>query len=108
MSDHQVRRGRGATFNPANRFEKVSKEELLEEEISSDPKTQFLNDHSRTILSSNESPDIPFRYSINPYRGCEHGCIYCYARPTHEYLGYSAGVDFETKILVKEKAPELL
>jgi DNA repair photolyase len=65
-------------------------------------------DPSRTALSSNTSPDIPFDASLNPYRGCEHGCAYCYARPTHEYLGYSAGLDFETKILVKERAPELL
>src|SRR5690606_5515534 len=70
--------------------------------------TIFLKDSSRSILSWNKSPDIPFEASINPYRGCEHGCIYCYARPTHEYLGFSAGLDFETRILVKEKAPELL
>jgi DNA repair photolyase len=74
----------------------------------SSPRTQFIPDHARTVLTSNDSPDIPFSASVNPYRGCEHGCAYCYARPTHEYLGYSAGVDFETRILVKEKAPELL
>lgn len=73
-----------------------------------DPKTQFLRDHSQTIISHNDSPDIPFNASINPYRGCEHGCAYCYARPTHEYLGFAAGLDFETKIMVKENAPELL
>ena len=70
--------------------------------------TRYFTDTSRTILSRNDSPDIPFTWSINPYRGCEHGCIYCYARPSHEYLGFSAGVDFETKILVKPDAPRLL
>lgn len=72
------------------------------------PETQALPDPSRTALTFNRSPDLPFDASLNPYRGCEHGCAYCYARPTHEYLGYSAGLDFETKILVKERAPELL
>ena len=72
------------------------------------PKTQFLQDLSQTIISYNNSPDISFDASINPYRGCEHGCSYCYARPFHEYLGFSAGLDFETKIMVKPNAPELL
>ena len=71
-------------------------------------RTQTLPDPSRSAITFNKSPDIPFDASLNPYRGCEHGCAYCYARPTHEYLGYSAGLDFETRILVKEKAPELL
>ena len=69
------------------------------------PKTEFLPDRSRTIIATNDSPDVGFEVSINPYRGCEHGCIYCYARPTHEYIGFSAGLDFETKILVKHDAP---
>ena len=75
---------------------------------SGSPRTQFIKDASRSIIAYNDSPDVGFDASINPYRGCEHGCIYCYARPTHEYLGFSAGLDFETKILVKEDAPELL
>ena len=103
--------GRGAAHNPPNRFERswheVDPDEAEPDEVSA-PATQFLRDSSRTIIATNNSPDIPFDASINPYRGCEHGCIYCYARPTHEYLGFSAGLDFETKILVKEDAPELL
>jgi DNA repair photolyase len=71
-------------------------------------RTTFLKDSARSILTHNKSPDIPFDTSVNPYRGCEHGCVYCYARPTHEYLGMSAGLDFESKILVKEDAPKLL
>lgn len=70
--------------------------------------TKFYRDHSSTVISRNSSPDLPFEASLNPYRGCEHGCAYCYARPTHEYLGYSAGVDFESRIMVKMDAPELL
>ncbi|MGH7819664.1 MAG: PA0069 family radical SAM protein, partial [Candidatus Binatia bacterium] len=72
------------------------------------PATQYLRDASRTVIARNESPDVGFERSVNPYRGCAHGCTYCFARPTHEYLGFSAGLDFETKILVKEKAAELL
>jgi DNA repair photolyase len=70
--------------------------------------TVYLRDPTRQILARNQSPDVPFDVSVNPYRGCTHGCIYCFARPTHEYLGFSAGLDFETKILVKEDAPKLL
>src|SRR6476620_6516712 len=107
-------RGRGVATNPANRFEPI---EFVREEIFTDeagdpelphPRTEFYKDTSRTIIAYNQSPDVGFTYSINPYRGCEHGCIYCYARPTHEYFGLSAGLDFETKIFVKEDAPELL
>ena len=72
------------------------------------PRTEFFRDESRSVIAHNTSPDVGFEYSLNPYRGCEHGCIYCYARPTHEYLGFSAGLDFETKITVKEDAPDLL
>ncbi|MFI5304075.1 MAG: PA0069 family radical SAM protein [Nitrospiria bacterium] len=105
-------KGRGISTNPPNRFEKVSREKFVdserEEDEESPSRTQFLPDSSRSIISFNSSPDIPFEASINCYRGCEHGCSYCYARPTHEYLGFSSGLDFETKIMVKEKAPELL
>ena len=76
--------------------------------LSSRPPTEYLPDLSKSIIAKNDSPDVGFEVSLNPYRGCEHGCIYCYARPTHEYLGFSAGLDFETKIMVKHDAPELL
>lgn len=102
-------KGRGSESNPPNRFGKAYR--FVEEEAESGPTlpvTQFLQDCSRTVIAYNTSPDVGFEASINPYRGCEHGCIYCYARPTHEYLGYSAGLDFETKIMVKEDAPLLL
>jgi len=103
-------KGRGATRQPANRFDAVAYERDPEWDDSEEPRpgTQFLPDASKSIVSTNDSPDIPFEASINPYRGCEHGCIYCYARPTHEYLGFSAGIDFETKIMVKHDAPALL
>jgi DNA repair photolyase len=101
---------RGATENPSNRFEKIHLEPdpdcLSEPEPL--PRTQFLRDQTKTIITYNDSPDVGFEASVNPYRGCEHGCIYCYARPTHEYLGFSSGLDFETKIMVKENAPALL
>jgi len=103
-------RGRGAAENPPNRFEPLARIPLpdYDPREDPDPRTQFFKDGSETILAKNDSPDIPFVYHLNPYRGCEHGCIYCYARPTHEYLSFSAGLDFETKILVKEDAPALL
>ena len=103
-------RGRGAVSNPPNRFERISLERDHDWDPEQDPApaTQFLRDHSQTIITFNDSPDIPFSASINPYRGCEHGCSYCYARISHEFLGLSAGLDFETKIMVKEDAPYLL
>ena len=105
-------KGRGTTDKPTNRFETISySPDLnfldLDEDVPA-PKTHLLRDPARTILSYNTSPDVGFHVSVNPYRGCEHGCIYCYARPSHEWLGFSSGLDFETNILVKEDAPELL
>src|ERR1700732_2602466 len=108
--------GRGASWSPANRFEKlhvdVNDLDLVDVDLSDEERpartTQFFRDASKTVISRNNGPDVGFETSINPYRGCEHGCIYCYARPTHEYLGFSAGLDFESKIMVKLDAPQLL
>ncbi len=103
--------GRGASHNPANRFEQLHLEPDPDDENDPDRparRTIYLRDFTRTIIAHNDSPDVGFESSINPYRGCEHGCIYCYARPTHEYLGFSAGLDFESRIMVKENASELL
>lgn len=107
-----------SSFNPPNRFERLHIEadfsqfsnEDYDEEYGGGRRiaTEYYADESQSIISENESPDIPFRYSVNPYRGCAHGCAYCYARPTHEYLGWSAGLDFQTRVLVKQRAPELL
>jgi DNA repair photolyase len=109
---------RGAASNPSDRFTGRAIEVDLEglaaaaraagDDALPSPRTTFWDDASRSIVSTNDSPDLPFEASVNPYRGCEHGCSYCYARPTHEYFGLSAGLDFETKILVKRRAPELL
>lgn len=103
-------RGRGSASNPKNRFEPVERvpDPPGESDEVSSPHTQFFPDSSKSVIAYNDSPDVGFDASVNPYRGCEHGCVYCYARPTHEYLGFSAGLDFETKIMVKESAPELL
>jgi len=104
-------KGRGAPFNPPNRFEPLNLEadpDDFEAHGSPAAKTTYYLDSTRKILSKNDSPDVPFTHGLNPYRGCEHGCVYCYARPTHEYLGFSAGLDFESKIIVKPDAPELL
>jgi DNA repair photolyase len=102
--------GRGTRLNPENRYERVHLEldPDPDEPMTARAPTVFLRDRSRSALAENESPDVGFRFSLNPYRGCEHGCVYCYARPTHEYLSFSAGQDFETRILIKEDAPELL
>ena len=105
--------GRGAIDNPKNRFESIDRVPIWEDRgeeldgMASDGvrlPTSYYLDQSQSIVSQNTSPDIPFRYSLNPYRGCAHGCSYCYARPTHEFLGWSAGVDFESHILVKDQA----
>jgi DNA repair photolyase len=103
-------RGRGAATNPPNRFERihVSLEPPEDPQERIDPRTHFLKDRARSIIATNDSPDLGFSASLNPYRGCEHGCAYCFARPTHEFLGFSSGLDFETRILVKEDAPSLL
>ena len=102
-------RGRGTAGNPKNRFESIERvPEPVDDEESSSRHTQFFTDSSKSIIAYNDSPDVGFDASVNAYRGCEHGCVYCYARPTHEYLGFSSGLDFESKIMVKEDAPELL
>jgi DNA repair photolyase len=103
-------RGRGASDNPANRFEGRYTDYDLDKNTGEKPSqdTKLIRDDTKQILSKNESPDIPFRFGLNPYRGCEHGCIYCYARPMHEYLGFSAGLDFESRIMVKYDAAEKL
>ncbi|HWF43454.1 MAG TPA: PA0069 family radical SAM protein [Candidatus Kapabacteria bacterium] len=105
---------RGTELRTPNRFETTTLEAFDDGWDSADLtdlpviQTEFLPDHTKSILAKNESPDLGFSYSINVYRGCEHGCAYCYARPTHEYLGFNAGIDFESKIMVKHDAPELL
>jgi len=103
-------RGRGASDNPANRFEGQYTDYDLDATSGEKPtqETKLIRDDTKEILSKNDSPDIPFTYGLNPYRGCEHGCIYCYARPTHEYLGFSAGLDFESRIMVKYDAAQKL
>jgi DNA repair photolyase len=109
-------KGRGAAIQPANPYVAVRLDEDFEQ-LAEDaeylaqhdrPPTEYFPDESQTIVAENVSPDVGFRYSVNPYRGCSHGCSYCYARPTHEYLGLSAGLDFETKVFVKFRAAELL
>jgi DNA repair photolyase len=101
--------GRGASWNPPNRFERLHVDRAgWTDPDDPAPETELLEDATRSVLAHNDSPDVGFDVGINPYRGCSHGCAYCYARPTHEYLGFSAGLDFETRILVKRRAPELL
>ncbi|MGB2947148.1 MAG: radical SAM protein, partial [Nitrospira sp.] len=91
--------------NPPNRFESTQRETL---EPSSRVEIQLFEDDTNQILSRNDSPDLPFRWSVNPYRGCFHACAYCYARPSHEYWGFGAGTDFESKIVLKRRAADLL
>lgn len=109
-SPHAPIPGRGSHTNPPNRFERlhVEPDQDCPPEERPHPRTEFFFDASESILSENDSPDIPYTYGLNPYRGCEHGCAYCFARPYHEYLGWSSGLDFETRIMVKLRAPELL
>ncbi len=111
-----ARKGRGATLNPASRFDRQAAAPFddgwatLDADFSDLPPlpTTLIRDASRSVISWNESPDIGFDRAVNPYRGCEHGCIYCYARPTHAYLGYSPGLDFETKLLFKPDVADIL
>jgi DNA repair photolyase len=112
-ADPRRLRGRGAVSNAAGRYEKQARVLMddgwnTNEEPEPSLKTEILRDTSRTIITRNTSPDISFNQSINPYKGCEHGCIYCFARPTHAYLGFSPGADFESKIFAKPNAAELL
>lgn len=102
--------GRGAAIDPPNRFERlhIEPDPDCDPEERPDPRTQFFYDATESLLTKNESPDVGFSYGLNSYRGCEHGCAYCFARPYHEYLGWSSGLEFESKILVKLRAPELL
>ena len=108
-----IEKSRGATHAPQGRFEQEEREAFddgwtPEDEITSPRETTITEERARSIISKNDSPDVPFTHSINPYRGCEHGCIYCYARPSHSYLELSPGLDFETKLFAKTNAVELL
>ena len=110
--DRERRRGRGAHSNASGRYEPLARIGFDDgwQAIDDLPpfKTTVTVDATRKIITRNDSPDISFDRSINPYRGCEHGCVYCFARPTHAYLGLSPGLDFESKLFVKPNAPELL
>src|SRR6266513_3706494 len=101
-------KGRGAADNPQGRFETLARNREPEAEIQSRTETVVTLHLARSIIARNDSPDLPFAQSINPYRGCEHGCIYCFARPTHAYLGLSPGLEFESKLFAKPDAPRLL
>jgi DNA repair photolyase len=107
---NDILKGSGAQINPANPFNQIHGDEEINHLIDEDGKlrTEFIDVHPKTMLNKVDSPDIPMDWSMNPYQGCEHGCVYCYARNTHTYWGYSAGLDFEQKILVKKEAPQLV
>lgn len=111
-ADGRFDKGRGAQFNPQNRFLKGAyvqeHVEAIDDWEREDRKTEYIYDDSKTLVNEVKSPDVGMMYSANPYQGCEHGCIYCYARNSHEYWGYSAGLDFESRIVVKKNAPALL
>ncbi|MFN8276743.1 MAG: PA0069 family radical SAM protein [Chitinophagales bacterium] len=117
MKEKSAIRGRGAQINPHNRFlqherlmylDDLATQEEREALVHHNPKTKFIEVHPKTIVNRIDSPDLGMAYSLNPYQGCEHGCVYCYARNSHEYWGYSAGADFEQQILIKKNAPDLL
>lgn len=112
VANDRFEKGRGAQYNPKNRFlagQYVQEHVEGIDEWEHDPRqTQYIYDDSKTLVNKVTSPDVGMMYSANPYQGCEHGCIYCYARNSHEYWGYSAGLDFESRIVVKRNAPALL
>jgi hypothetical protein len=116
LQPSQARKGRGAVSNVAHRFESTQREvdgDALDADADEDEplpplKTSVAIETARSLITYNDSPDIPFDRSINPYRGCEHGCTYCYARPTHSYLNLSPGLDFETKLVAKRNASDVL
>ena len=117
MEKNSATRGRGSTSNPSSRFERLGYDDADQDVVQPDefdddaparPRTEFFRDSSASIVAQNESPDVGFDASINPYRGCEHGCVYCYARPTHSYLNLSPGLDFETRLFAKINAADLL
>ncbi|RPI41321.1 MAG: radical SAM protein, partial [Betaproteobacteria bacterium] len=105
-------KGRGATTNPEGRFEQLTYEPSddgwFDEHAPRRLETVVTEERVKSIISRNESPDVPFSQSVNPYRGCEHGCIYCYARPSHGYLGLSPGLDFEARLFAKTNAADIL
>src|SRR5579863_8179968 len=109
---HQALKNLGALSNPPGRFERQQVESIddgwYQDEVPESIETTLEPDRAREVISTNDSPDIPFEQSINPYRGCSHGCIYCYARPSHAYMGLSPGIDFETKLFFKPDAAQLL
>ncbi len=111
-NNHQKRRGRGAQINPSNRFETMVSQQsepvAIDDWSIDNGSTVYIEQEAKSLVNKVDSPDVNMFYSMNPYQGCEHGCVYCYARNSHEYWGYSAGVDFEQKIIVKKNAPELL
>ena len=111
-NNNEYFKGRGAQINTHSKFSSIRyvKEHIegIDEELYEHTATQLIDTYPKSIVSKSESPDLRFMYSVNPYQGCEHGCLYCYARNSHEYWGYSAGLDFERKIIVKRNAPELL
>src|SRR6266478_5336561 len=110
--DSKYFKGRGSQINTHNKFARYQYVqeyfEVLDEELLQNHKTEIIYTYPKTIINKVDSEDIGMAYSLNPYQGCEHGCIYCYARNTHEYYGFSAGLDFESKIIVKKNAPQVL